>query len=553
VGRLDWVATRLAKRIGQDVAFDLPFGDSCLIRPGRKAGIMAIPQQDVERKLVELGQATERLVEGVHFCWLRECAEDGSREFPSSLRLLAKKVENDLRDLVGHGLSEAAQGLAIDVATHLIEAWAAYERKWMGSEHLQLLRSIDAAGVLSQETEEAHSPLASPNWSQFREAYLLLLAGLPESLAVWADVGSLLAQSHATGQHNSDRLRVLARAFPTWSLRRVLEANRDKHPAAIDINFHLEPFGVSQVRRVGDVQDDAAATSPDEQDDPSLPSDGRSSVDDEPANKDHMTVEEANQIAMQLAKKDRSFVHATAEEWARKISEASGTTCSPSTVHKTALWKATTQKTGYGRTKDGSPGTVTFTKKLDAATEVLDKQVQVGGKTPPTITSVTVVTGENRYALAAESRQPFSVPPNLHLMFSLFVQKILKGVPSERVLWYELNRSMGVDDAKLKSASGVLRTAMNELRKALDDWGKPQDGRRWLLTKKGEGLWLNESVKWTVAPEVAKDLTERKSPWVSATDPVKMAETTDSRCKSVSENRETTRRGQPKPGDDSEN
>ena len=342
---------------------------------------MATPQQDVERKLVELGQATERLVEGVHFCWLRGCDEDGSRELPSSLRLLAEKVVNDLGDPVGHGLSVAAQSLAVDVRTHFIEAWTAYERKWMGSEHLQLLRSIEAAGVLSQETEEAHSPLASPNWSQFREAYLVLLAALPESLAVWADVGSLLAQSVATGQHDSDRLRVLARTFHIWSITRVLRAIRDKHPAAIDIDFHVVPLGVSQVRRVGVVQDDATATSPDERGDPSLPSDSRASVDDEPAEKGHITADEANQIAMKLAKMSRAFVRADVKEWARKISKASGKTCSPSTVHKTALWKATMQKTGRGRTKGGSSRTVTFTKKLEAVTrddaqqQALDKLI----------------------------------------------------------------------------------------------------------------------------------------------------------------------------------
>ena len=81
-----------------------------------------------------------------------------------------------------------------------------------------------------------------------------------------------------------------------------------------------------------------------------------------------MTADEANQVAMELAEKDHAFVNATAEEWARKISEATGTTCSPSTVHKTALWKTTMQKTGRGRTKGGSFRTVTLTKKLEAVT-----------------------------------------------------------------------------------------------------------------------------------------------------------------------------------------
>ena len=51
--------------------------------------------------------------------------------------------------------------------------------------------------------------------------------------------------------------------------------------------------------------------------------------------------------------KDRSFVHAVAREWAKKINAVTGKTCSVSTVHKTTLWKQTMEKSGRGRTKGG--------------------------------------------------------------------------------------------------------------------------------------------------------------------------------------------------------
>ena len=145
------------------------------------------------------------------------------------------------------------------------------------------IRPVRKAGIVAipHEDEESHSPLALPEWSQFRDAYIRLLEALPESLAVWADVGSFQAQSLPTGQHDSDRLRVLTRAFPTWSLMRVLRASRNKHPAAIDINIRLDPFGASQPPRSGHVRVDATATLPSEQSNESLPSDNMASVEDE--------------------------------------------------------------------------------------------------------------------------------------------------------------------------------------------------------------------------------------------------------------------------------
>ena len=67
------------------------------------------------------------------------------------------------------------------------------------------------------------------------------------------------------------------------------------------------------------------------------------------------SVDEANKIAKKLTKKDPSFVHGGAREWARRIREATGKTCSVSTVYKTALWKTTMQESGAAEPKEVRP------------------------------------------------------------------------------------------------------------------------------------------------------------------------------------------------------
>jgi DNA-binding winged helix-turn-helix (wHTH) protein len=166
---------------------------------------------------------------------------------------------------------------------------------------------------------------------------------------------------------------------------------------------------------------------------------------------------------------------------------------------------------------------------------------------------VTVLTGEDRYALKAELRPVFSIPPNVNMVFGLFVQKILKGVPGELVLWNELNRSMGVDDPTRKSACSALRTAVNDLRKLLSEWGSPEDGQPWLITRKRQGLSLNESVKWTLSPELKEGLTERPSVWGLPTDPSTMANNTDSLRGNASEHRKPGHLSRCEPGDGVEN
>jgi len=75
-----------------------------------------------------------------------------------------------------------------------------------------------------------------------------------------------------------------------------------------------------------------------------------------------MSVQTANQVAMELAKRKNSFVNGSCEEWAKKIG------CSASTVRKTALWKATMERTGRGRRdRNAKPKVVSLTPDLESA------------------------------------------------------------------------------------------------------------------------------------------------------------------------------------------
>jgi hypothetical protein len=78
----------------------------------------------------------------------------------------------------------------------------------------------------------------------------------------------------------------------------------------------------------------------------------------------HISLKEANLAAMKLAKKDPNFVNLTAREWAKRISEDTGMSCSPGTVHKTAFWAATMARTKRGRSEGAKPKAVGLTDKV---------------------------------------------------------------------------------------------------------------------------------------------------------------------------------------------
>ncbi|HLA86227.1 MAG TPA: hypothetical protein VJL29_15675 [Thermoguttaceae bacterium] len=76
--------------------------------------------------------------------------------------------------------------------------------------------------------------------------------------------------------------------------------------------------------------------------------------------------DEANQIAMRLAKQDAAFVNGGVRQWAAAIRKVSGKTCSTATVKATRLWQATMKETGRGRTKGKAPKAVALTEKVGA-------------------------------------------------------------------------------------------------------------------------------------------------------------------------------------------
>jgi len=80
-----------------------------------------------------------------------------------------------------------------------------------------------------------------------------------------------------------------------------------------------------------------------------------------------ITVDEANAAAMKLAKQDATFVSGTIRQWAARIKEAAGKTCSLPTVKATPLWQETMKRTGRGRAKGGRPKVVSLTSDLEAA------------------------------------------------------------------------------------------------------------------------------------------------------------------------------------------
>ena len=76
-----------------------------------------------------------------------------------------------------------------------------------------------------------------------------------------------------------------------------------------------------------------------------------------------ITLPEANRAVRRLAKKDTGFVDGTAEEWAAGVREATGKTCSVSTIHRTKLWDKVMSRTGRRRKRKG-PKAVALTEAV---------------------------------------------------------------------------------------------------------------------------------------------------------------------------------------------
>ncbi len=80
--------------------------------------------------------------------------------------------------------------------------------------------------------------------------------------------------------------------------------------------------------------------------------------------------EEANRVAVKLAKANPTFVNGGVREWAEAIRRETRKTCSVDTVYHTSLWQETMEETGRGRGKGPTARNVSLTKGLEAVTGV---------------------------------------------------------------------------------------------------------------------------------------------------------------------------------------
>jgi hypothetical protein len=73
-------------------------------------------------------------------------------------------------------------------------------------------------------------------------------------------------------------------------------------------------------------------------------------------------------------------------------------------------------------------------------------------------------------------------------------------------------------------ATDLLRTRVRRLNSELErSFGKPPDGRSWLVSVKGTGMRLNGSIRWSVNEDLKK-LLKRSSVYTHNTDPTILAE-----------------------------
>ena len=84
-----------------------------------------------------------------------------------------------------------------------------------------------------------------------------------------------------------------------------------------------------------------------------------------------MNVETANEAAMKLANRNKSFVDGGCRQWAEQIG------CSEGLVRQTELWKATMKRTGRGRKdREAEPKAVSLTPGLEATIGSPDLELQ---------------------------------------------------------------------------------------------------------------------------------------------------------------------------------
>jgi len=148
----------------------------------------------------------------------------------------------------------------------------------------------------------------------------------------------------------------------------------------------------------------------------------------------------------------------------------------------------------------------------------------------PGAETVTIAKGQESFVLKAKDRSSVTIPVDRSELFRLFAAKVACGSPGECVELEHLNWSVkGQREPDYESkASDLLRTAISQLNSILEAMGKPNDGGRWIVSKKGQGYHLNKSIQWYIEDaDLKADLTRySQSVWGTTVDPKKIQDNT---------------------------
>jgi hypothetical protein len=115
----------------------------------------------------------------------------------------------------------------------------------------------------------------------------------------------------------------------------------------------------------------------------------------------------------------------------------------------------------------------------------------------PVIKTIIIKMDKDEPLLHARGRPPLSLPRKLLWFFTPFLKNVADNHPERFVQWPDLYDSLGQTDEDRTKASKKVRNALRDLRKAVNELGRPPDGGLWIVTKKArKGCRLNISCDW---------------------------------------------------------
>jgi hypothetical protein len=147
--------------------------------------------------------------------------------------------------------------------------------------------------------------------------------------------------------------------------------------------------------------------------------------------------------------------------------------------------------------------------------------------TRPPVRAVTFSSGLNAYSLEPEGGGPVTVPANdWKEIIAIFVKAFLKGGCATEVRgWTILNAVVhGSAEVDVDKGSDSLRQTLKRFNDyLLDNLGPTPNGEAWLVARRGKGVQLNPSVKWSISDKLKQELSET-SAWDHPTNPTILAE-----------------------------